>query len=134
VRPLPIPIRCLRIHATWYHSGVMAISGMQTGDPLPPQALFRGGADLTPRLGIDVLIDRNTGLLRTDRGISLFADAAIVERFGGAYRVESIPEGLKMQQRGRDPGHYELMPAEPISFERYVELLQQVVLRPVQGE
>jgi hypothetical protein len=39
-----------------------------------------------------------------------------------------------MQQRGRDPGHYELMPAEPMSFERYVELLQQVVLRPVQGE
>jgi hypothetical protein len=54
----------------------VAISAMQTGDPLPPQALFRGGADLTPRLGIDVLIDRNTGLLRTDRGISLFADPA----------------------------------------------------------
>jgi hypothetical protein len=96
--------------------------------------LFRGGADLTPRLGIDVLIDRNTGLLRSDRGTSLFANPATVERFGGAYRVESIPEGLKIQQRGRDPGHYELMPAEPLSFERYVELLQQVVLRPVQGE
>jgi hypothetical protein len=26
------------------------------------------------------------------------------------------------------------MLAEPMSFERYVELLQQVVLRPVQGE
>jgi hypothetical protein len=26
------------------------------------------------------------------------------------------------------------MPAEPMSFERYVELLQQVVLRPVQRE
>jgi hypothetical protein len=105
----------------------MAISGMQAGDPLPPHALFQGGVDLTPRLGIDVLIDRNTGLLRTDRGISLFADPATVERFGGAYRVESIPEGLKIQQRGRDPGHYELMPPEPISFERYVELLQQAV-------
>jgi len=112
----------------------MALSGMQTRDPLPPQALFRGGADLTPRLGIDVLIDRHTGLLRTNRGISLFDDPATVERFGGAYRVESIPEGLKMQQRGRDPGHYELMPAEPMSFERYVALLKQVVLRPVQGE
>jgi len=41
------------------------------GDPVPPQALFRGGADLTPRLGIDVLIDRSTGVLRADRGISL---------------------------------------------------------------
>ena len=112
----------------------MAILGMQTRDPLPPQALFRGGADLTPRLGTDVLIDRHTGLLRTDRDISLFADPAKVERFGGAYRMEAIPEGLKMQQRGRDPGHYELMPAEPISFERYVELLKQVVLHPVQEE
>ena len=107
---------------------------MQTRDPLPPQALFRGGADLTPRRGIDVLIDRNTGLLRTDRGISLFDDPAQVEQFGGAYRVESIPEGLTIQQRGRHPGHYELMPADPISFERYVELLKQVVLRSVQEE
>lgn len=61
-------------------------------------------------------------------------DPTTVERFGGAYRVESIPEGLKMQQRGRDSGHYELMPAEPISFERYVELLKHAVLRPVQEE
>src|SRR5438093_5965324 len=105
----------------------MALSGMPTRDPLPPQALFRGGADLTPRLGIDVLIDRHTSLLRTNRGISLFDDPAIVERCGGAYRVESIPEGLTMQQRGRDPDHDELMPAEPMSFARYVALLKQVV-------
>ncbi len=114
-------------------SWVVAILGMQTLDALPPQALFHGGPDLTPRLGIDVLIERSTGLLRTDRGISLFDDPAKVERFGAAYRVESFPEGLKMQQRGRDPGHYELMPAEPMTFERYVSLLKQVVLRPVQG-
>lgn len=106
---------------------------MQALDALPPQTLFRGGSDLTPRPGIDVLIERNTGLLRTDRGISLFDDPAKVERFGAAYTVESIPEGLKIQQRGRDPGHYELMPAEPMTFERYVQLLTQVVLRPVQG-
>jgi len=56
-----------------------------------------------------------------------------VDRFGAAYAVESIPEGLKMQQRGRDPGHYELMPAEPMTFETYIQLLTQVVLRPVQG-
>jgi hypothetical protein len=107
---------------------------MQTRDPLLPRDLFRGGADLTPRRGIDVLVDRNTGLLRTDRGISLFDDPARVAQFGGAYRVESIPEGLKIQQRGRDPGHYELMPAEPMSLERYIELLKNVVLRPVQEE
>lgn len=77
-------------------------------------------------------MERNTGLLRTDRGISLFNDPAKAERFGVAHAVESLPEGLKMQQRGRDPGHYELMPAEPMTFDRYVELLKQVVLRPVE--
>ena len=105
---------------------------MQTLGALP-QVLFRGGAVLTPRLGIDVLLERDTSLLRTDRGVSLFDDPAKAARFGTVYMVESFPEGLKMQQRGRDPGHYELMPAEPMTFERYVELLTHVVLRPLQG-
>ena len=104
---------------------------MQTLGALP-QCMFRGGPDLTPRLGIDVLLECNTGLLRTDRGISLFDDPAKAERFGAVSVVESFPEGLKIQQRGRDPSHYELMPAEPMTFERYVELLTHVVLRPLQ--
>ncbi len=95
-----------------------------------PKPLFRGGSTLIPRLDIDVIIDKNTGLLRTDRGVSVFDEAARVERFGGAYQVESIPKGLTIQQRGRDLGHYEIIPAEPMNFERYIALLQQVVLRP----
>lgn len=75
--------------------------------PGEPKPLFCGGSTLIPRLGIDVLIDKQTGLLRTDRGISVFDEAARVERFGGAYQVESIPTGLTIQQRGRDLGHYE---------------------------
>lgn len=101
--------------------------------PGEPKPLFRGGSTLIPRLGIDVLIDKTTGLLRTDRGISVFDEAARVERFGGAYQVESIPTGLTVQQRGRDLGHYEILPAEPMTFERYAALLQQVILHPVGG-
>ena len=104
---------------------------MQTLGALP-QGVFRGSADLTPRLGIDMLLERNTGLLRTDRGSSLFDDPAKAARFGAVYVVESLPVGLKIQQRGRDSSHYELMPAEPMPFERYVELLTYVVLRPLQ--
>jgi hypothetical protein len=104
---------------------------MQTLGALP-QGVFRGGADLTPRLGMDVLLERNTRLLRTDRGISLFDDPVKAVRFGAVHMVESLPEGLRIQQRGRDPSHYELMPAEPMPFERYVELLTRVVLRPLQ--
>lgn len=99
--------------------------------PVPVRDVFRGGADLAPRLGIDVVIDRANGLLRTDRGVSLFDDPAGVARFGGAFQVKSIPDALKIEQRGRDPGHYELMPAEPMTLERYLELLEQVVLSPV---
>ena len=98
-----------------------------------PQVFFRGGAVLAARLGIDVLRERNSGLLRTDRGVSLFDDPEKAARFGDVYRIESFPTGLKIQQRGRDPNHYELMPAEPMPFERYVELLTQVVLRPIEG-
>jgi hypothetical protein len=57
-----------------------------------------------------------------------------VERCGGAYRVESMPAGLRIQPRGRDPGHDGLMPAEPLGSERSITRLQPVVLRPVQGE
>ena len=60
-------VRGLRLHVIWCHrilvsSYVVCISGMQTLGALP-QGVFRGGADLTPRLGIDVLLERNTGLL-----------------------------------------------------------------------
>lgn len=82
---------------------------------------------------MDVLLDRNTGLLRTDRGISLFSNAVRVERFGGAYQVEFVPEGLKFEQRGRDPEHYELMPAEPMTLNQYAELLDEVALRRVEA-
>jgi hypothetical protein len=98
------------------------------------QPLFRGGPTLIPRLGIDVLVDRETNLLRTDRGVSVFSDPSLVERFGGAYQVVFIPAGLRVQQRGRDARHCEITPAQPMTFGRYVELLQQVVLRPLGAE
>ena len=105
---------------------------MQTLGTLP-QVFFRGGAVLTPRLGIDVLRERHTDFLRTDRGVSLFDDPAKAARFGAVHMVESFPAGLKIQQRGRDHSHYELMPAEPMTFERYAELLTHIALHPVQG-
>jgi hypothetical protein len=98
------------------------------------QPLFRGGPTLIPRMGIDVLVDRETNLLRTNRGISVFSEPSLVERFGSADRVVSIPKGLRVQQRGRGVSHYETTPAQPMTFERYSELLQQVILRPAAEE
>lgn len=44
----------------------------------------------------------------------------------------SIPDGLKIQQRGKDPGHYEVLPADSMTLEKYIELLDQVVLRSLE--
>jgi hypothetical protein len=83
---------------------------------------------------MDVLQEHNTNLLRTDRGVSLFDDPAKAARFGAVHVIEFLPAGLKIQQRGRDPNHYELMPAEPMTLARYVELLSHVILQPLEGE
>jgi len=91
--------------------------------------VYRGGPDLMPTVR-DVKIDQATGLLKPTHGISLNADSAALHRFGGAYEVMSVPEGLLIQQRGKRPGHYELTPAEAMTWERYVELLRKVVLKP----
>jgi hypothetical protein len=88
--------------------------------------LYRGGSDLTPR-NFDIAVDKQTGLLKTTRGISLNADPSKLARFGGAYRVISIPDELKIEQIG-SPGHYEITPTYPMTMEKYRELLQQVVL------
>lgn len=93
----------------------------------PP--VYRGGPDLTPTPR-DVRIDASTGLLQPTHGISLSSDPTEVQRFGGAYEVVSVPEGLVIQQRGRRPTHYELMPAVAMRWDRYCELLNQVVLKP----
>jgi hypothetical protein len=93
---------------------------------LPP--VYRGGPDLTP-LPRDVKVDPQTGLVQPTHGVSLSSDPADLRRFGGAYEVVSFPEGLVIRQRGRRITHFELMPAEAMTFERYRRLLEQVVLK-----
>ncbi len=95
----------------------------------PAPRVYRGGSDLTPTLR-DVKLDPRTGLLQLTHGVSLSSDPGELQRFGGPYEVVSIPDGLVIRQRGRRPTHYELMPAEPMPFERYRELLGKVVLKP----
>ena len=89
-----------------------------------PPKVFRGGNSLEATLG-DVKVDPNTGLLKTTHGVSLDSEAANVERFGGANEIDqsTVPEELKIEQRGMRPEHYEIMPREPITMERYQELL-----------
>jgi hypothetical protein len=91
--------------------------------------VYRGGPSLTPTPR-DVKVDAATGLVQPIRGVSVHADPAKVQRFGGAYRIESIPASLKVVQRGRDPEHYEIIPAIAMTLPDYEALLKQVTLQP----
>ena len=76
----------------------------------------------------DIKKNRNGG--PPARGVSVNADSAAVEKFGGAYKVESVPEELEIIQRGGNPNHYEIAPRQPMTMEHYQELLSQVKLVP----
>ena len=60
-------------------------------------------------MGIDIQIDRATGLVKRTHGLSLDLDAAVMKKFGGAFRVESIPQELRIVQRGNRMGHFEIV-------------------------
>jgi hypothetical protein len=93
--------------------------------------VYRGGPILQPR-SIDVKVDKNknTGLVQPGRGVSVSSDAVSLEKFGGAYQVESVPPELEVIQRGANPNHYEIVPRQAMTLERYKELLSQVKLTP----
>jgi hypothetical protein len=90
---------------------------------------FRGGTNLQPTPG-EVRIDPGTGLLRTTHGISVYDRPEGLERFGGAYRVTSVPDTLRIVQRGKDPHHHEIVPAQPMSLAEYEAALGEIVLVP----
>ncbi len=90
---------------------------------------YRGSNSVRPTPA-DVKIDPRTSLLRTTHGISVWDRPDGRERFGGAYRVTNVPEELRIIQRGRDPHHFEIVPAFPMSFEEYEAALVKIVLVP----
>lgn len=45
-------------------------------------------------------------MVQPTRGPSLNTNPAKVDRFGGAYRVDRLPDGLQIIQRGKDLGHH----------------------------
>ena len=85
--------------------------------------VFRGGSDMTikPR---EVKLDAN-GKVLPWRGVSLDTDASSLARFGGGKQIKHLPDELQIVQRGRAT-HYEIIPKEPMSLERFQELLNQI--------
>jgi hypothetical protein len=91
---------------------------------------YRGGTNLKPK-PFEIKFDPGTGLVQPAHGISVFNRPDYLERFGGAYRVTNVPEELSIIQRGRDPSHFEIVPAYPMTLTEYEATLSKIILVPV---
>jgi hypothetical protein len=91
---------------------------------------YRGGNSLQPR-AFELRFDKATGLVKPERGVSVSTRPDGLDRFGGAHLLGPIPEELQIVQIGRDPHHHEIVPVEPMTLDRYKELLAQISLTPV---
>jgi len=94
--------------------------------------VYRGGNDFTVKAG-EVRIDPNTGLVNTTHGVSVDVNPSSVSGFGGAYRIDSLPDGLEIIQRGARLEHFEIVPTRPMPLEQFQGLLNQIVTSPVGG-
>jgi hypothetical protein len=94
------------------------------------EVYYRGGTSLKPR-PFEIKVDPVTGLLQPTHGISVFNRPDRLDRFGGAYRVTNVPPELTVIQRGRDPGHFEIVPTHPMTLDEYEAALSTIILVPV---
>jgi RHS repeat-associated protein len=88
---------------------------------------YRGGASLEAGPN-DVKFDPE-GLVKTTHGPSLNTDPAKLERFGEVYEIKLVPPELQIIQRGMNASHYEIVPRQPMTLERFNELLRSVVTK-----
>jgi hypothetical protein len=93
---------------------------------------YRGGNSLRVRPR-DIRTDPYTGLLTTDRGVSVSTSPDGLDRFGGAHCVTNVPPELHVVQRGANPNHHEIAPAHPMTLDEYREALAKIVLVPATG-
>jgi len=91
---------------------------------------YRGGPSLVPRR-IDVIINRKSGLILPGRGVSVSDRPDDLDSFGGAYEVGPIPGTLEIVNAGRSPHHFEIAPAQAMTFEQYEAELAKITLTRV---
>ena|SRR6516225_4886879 len=92
-------------------------------------AFYRGGSSLAPRRG-ELRFDPLTGDVLPTHGVSVFDRPDGLDRFGGAYRLNNVPDTLRIIHRGRDPHHHEIVPAFPMPRDEYEKALAGIVLTP----
>ena len=72
-------------------------------------------------------------MVKPSRGLSVYnrADHPNLARFGGAFEVVFLPQGLSVLQIGEDPSHHEIAPAHHMAWDDYLDLMHQILLVPV---
>lgn len=90
-------------------------------------SVYRGGNDFNIKPN-EVKINSATGNVKTSHGVSVDVNSSTVSKFGGAYRIDSLPEGLKIIQRGMRPEHFEIVPAYEMPLDTFQGLLNQIVV------
>lgn len=90
-------------------------------------SVYRGGDDFTVK-SHEIKVNLETGNIKTSHGVSLDVNPDSVSKFGGAYKIEFLPEGLKIIQRGMRAEHFEIVSAYEMSLETFQELLNQIVV------
>ena len=74
-------------------------------------------------------IDKNTGLVKNTHGVSVFDNKNSVSDKGFVphkVKTDTVSDKLKIQQRGQDKKHYEIMPKEPMPLKEYEEELSKI--------
>ncbi|MEK3825864.1 RHS repeat-associated core domain-containing protein [Paenibacillus sp. FSL K6-1558] len=92
--------------------------------------VYRGGKTFEVRTN-EVKLDKKTGLVKTTHGLSLDINPNTISKFGGAYRIDSIPDGLKIIQRGSRLEHFEIVPAYDMTLKMYQDLLNLIKVSPM---
>jgi hypothetical protein len=107
-------------------AAVLSGGGPRISAPLNPSEtpVYRGGTSMTVKPG--EIKTSSVGLVVPSRGVSVSTNPASVARFGGANQIKSMPEGLKIIQRGANQEHFEIVPSYPMTSERYQQLLNRI--------
>lgn len=92
--------------------------------------VYRGGKDFKVKPN-EVKVGGKTGLLKDTHGVSVDVNPDTVSKFGGAYKIDSLPDGLKIIQRGLRSEHFEIVPSTPMTLEEFQQLLSLIEISPI---
>ena len=100
-------------------------------------AFFRGAkpgeaVSFVPRQGIDFAVDRATGFVKETRGLSVFDnELSVISKGMVPHRVDlgSIPDSLRIIQRGFDLRHFEIAPklGANLTPQQYINACSSIV-------